>query len=57
MKDLEHLEKLRSVELGDNNIPVEILEQIGIKNPYSSRPENEYLIDIKKVIEYCQKNS
>jgi len=56
LKGLEHLDELRSVELGDNNIPVEVIKQVGVKNPYSD-PEDEYLQDTKKVVEYCRKNS
>jgi len=56
LKGLEHLSNLRSVELEENNIPIEVIKQIGVKHPYSDS-EDEYLMDTKKVVEYCRKNA
>jgi len=56
LKGLEHLDKLRAIDLGDNNIPLEVLEQVETKSPYSG-PVGENAIDVKKAVEYCRKNS
>jgi len=56
LKGLEHLSNLRSVELEEKNIPIEVIKQIGVKNLYNDS-EDEYLQDIKKVVEYCRKNA
>ena len=50
LKGLEHLDQLRSIDLYYNNIPIEVIKQVGIKNP-GSGPEDNYHIDIKKAVE------